>query len=131
MWQRTILQHVLVRTGALPCACLFYILSDPERHGNASHSINHFVVSSIHIEHKPYRALNNHHVLVYFSSYAPSADQTRLYSTVMSSHLRLDLLKQLLQLVLVHRLSRPADTQTLGLVGLGDHVEVDLFFLGI
>jgi hypothetical protein len=39
-------------------------------------------------------------------------------------HLSLDLLKQLLQLVLVCRLHRPLDTKTFLLVGFGNHVDL-------
>lgn len=42
-------------------------------------------------------------------------------------HLRLNLLHQLLQLVLVALLLWPLDAQTLLLVWLRDHVEVDLY----
>lgn len=43
-----------------------------------------------------------------------------------SLHLSLDLLEQLLQVLLGRAGGRPADAEALGLVGLGDHVEVDL-----
>lgn len=45
---------------------------------------------------------------------------------ILSSHLRLNLLKQLLQLIHISFLLRPLDSQALCLVWLGDDVEMDV-----
>ena len=45
---------------------------------------------------------------------------------VNSLHLSLDLLEKLLQLVLVCALHRPLDAEAFLLVGLGDHVDLEM-----
>ena len=60
------------------------------------------------------------------SSKLPSSSKRFSILHVCVSHLGQDFLLELLELVLVTLLLRPVDTQAFLLVGLGNHVEVDV-----